>query len=118
MDKIQRILDLSVIWKQAATVFPYFDRAGIDWDQTYRDYLPKVLHAESEPAFHLLLAEFLNQLGDGHTDYIFPHTLSQATGFLPFSLRFHANGCYLHAVSAAYRPFLGACVQAINGRPW
>lgn len=118
MDKIQRILDLSVIWKQAAAVFPYFDRAGIDWDQTYRNYLPKVLQEENELAFHLLLAEFLNQLGDGHTDYIFPHTLSQATGFLPFSLRFHANGCYLHAVSTAYRPFLGDCVQGINGRPW
>ena len=42
MNTIDRIADLSQIWKQAAQVFPYFDQNRIDWDQAYADYLPKV----------------------------------------------------------------------------
>lgn len=69
MNTIDRIADLSQIWKQAAQVFPYFDQNPIGWDQAYADYLPKVMAAQSERTYHLLLAEFMNLLGDGHTDY-------------------------------------------------
>ena len=37
MNTIDRIADLSQIWKQAAQVFPYFDQNRIDWDQAYAD---------------------------------------------------------------------------------
>ena len=67
MNTIDRIADLSQIWKQAAQVFPYFDQNPIDLDQAYADYLPKVMAVQSERAYHLLLAEFMNLLGDGHT---------------------------------------------------
>ena len=81
-----RIYDLSLLWKQAAAIFPCFDLHPLDWDAAYRDYLPKVLSAGDGQDFHLLLAEFLSLLGDGHTDYSLPASLLEQTGFLPFSL--------------------------------
>ena len=63
------IADLSVIWKQASLVFPYFDRNVVDWDRSFREFLPRIMEAKTPKEAHLLLAEFMNLLGDGHTDY-------------------------------------------------
>ena len=41
-----RIADLSMIWKQASLVFPYFDQRAIDWDTAYKEYLPKDYQCE------------------------------------------------------------------------
>lgn len=45
-------------------VFPYFDRLPSDWDGAYRAFLPRIMAAEQERDVHLLLAEFLNLLGE------------------------------------------------------
>ncbi len=68
MKTADHIADLSMIWKQTASVFPYFDRLDLDWDEAYVDALPYVMGAENEREFHLMLAEFMKLLGDGHTD--------------------------------------------------
>lgn len=107
MTVTDRIMDLSLIWKQAATVFPYFDRCDLDWDQLYREYLPKVVAAESELAHYLLLAEFLNHLGDGHTDVSIPRKVLDEVGYLPFSLIYLRGSYYVD----------GEQVLSMNGRP-
>lgn len=114
----ERILDLSMIWKQASLVFPYFDKRNIDWDQAYREYLPKVMAAESDREFHLLLTEFMNLLGDGHTDYLMPKTLRDECGYLPFSLRFIRNVYCFDAISPIFKSFIGAELIALNGVPF
>ena len=58
-----RIYDLSLLWKQAAAIFPCFDLHPLDWDAAYRDYLPKVLSAGDGQDFHLLLAKLLQPVG-------------------------------------------------------
>ena len=75
-----RICDLSLIWKQASLVFPYFDRLNLDWDKAYSEYLPKVMNAKTDLEFHLLLAEFMNLLSDGHTEYMLPKSLRDEAG--------------------------------------
>ena len=81
MTMTNRIADLSMLWKQASMIFPYFDRYNMDWDNAYREYLPKIADANTDREFHLLLAEFMNLLGDGHTDYLFPRSLQDETGY-------------------------------------
>ena len=46
MNVIDRIADLSVLWKQASVIFLYFDKRDMDWDQIYRAFLPKVMGTE------------------------------------------------------------------------
>ena len=110
-----RIADLSVLWKQASMIFPYFDRGNIDWDNAYREYLPKIIDAKTDRDFHLLLAEFMNLLGDGHTDYLFPRELQDETGYLPFTLKYIYDAYYIDASIPAYDEFVSAQVLSVNG---
>ena len=117
MNTIDRIADLSQIWKQAAQVFPYFDQNPIDLDQAYADYLPKVMAVQSERAYHLLLAEFMNLLGDGHTDYQPPRALQDETGYLPFTLRYVGGEYCVDAVTTGQERFLGArALRLVRGK--
>lgn len=115
MSKTERLYDLSTLWRYASEIFPGFDRNSIDWDRAYLDFLPRVLEAGSEQEFHLLLAEFLNLLGDGHTDYRFPAFLLEETGYLPFRLVFLADGWFIREIEASKKPFAGTRILRVNG---
>ncbi len=118
MNAADRIADLSMIWKQASLVFPYFDRRAIDWDQAYYDYLPRAAEAKSEREFHLLLAEFMNLLGDGHTDYLFPRSLQNENGYVPFTLRCLNDGYCVDSAVPEFEKMLWARVMKLNGIPF
>ncbi len=91
-----KIMDLSVLWKQAAVTFPYFSRLAQDWDALYREYLDKVMQTKSDREYFLLLAEFLNQLADGHTDLQFPKRILDEVGYLPFQLTYLSGKYYVN----------------------
>lgn len=112
------LADLSVIWKQTALVFPYFDRDLIDWDRAYREYLPRIMEAKTPKEGHLLLAEFMNLLGDGHTDYQFPKDLLDEIGYLPFSVRYIQDRYCIDTAVPEYQAFLGAEVFSVNQIPF
>lgn len=115
MTLTDRIMDLSLIWKLAAEVFPHFERCSFDWDEKYREYLEKAADCEDEVAFHLLLAEFINILGDGHTDYSFPGDMVQSRGELPFTLKFAGGKYYISSIVQGGEECLFAEVLSING---
>ena len=118
MNTTDRIADLSMLWKQASMTFPYFDQRNIDWDRAYREYLPKVIDATTDTDFHLLLAEFMNLLGDGHTDYLLPKSLQDEIGYLPFTLRFIQDSYCIDATISEYQAYAGSQVLSINGIPF
>lgn len=118
MNTTDRIADLSMLWKQASMTFPYFDQRNIDWDRAYREYLPKVIDATTATGFHLLLAEFMNLLGDGHTDYLLPKSLQDEIGYLPFTLRFIQDSYCIDATISEYQAYAGSQVLSINGIPF
>ena len=115
MNAAERIAYFSKIWKQVSHVFPYFDRVDLDIDQVYAEYLPRIMTAESDRDYCLLLAEFVNLLGDGHTDFSFPMDLRREVGFLPFSLVYVEGAYYLGAVEQGREELLYAKVERING---
>lgn len=118
MNITDRIADLSTLWKQASITFPYFDQKEIDWDLAYREYLEKVINAKTDREFHLLLAEFMNLLGDGHTEYMLPRSLHDETGYLPFTLRYIQNEYCIDATTSSCQAFTGAKILSINGVPF
>ncbi len=113
-----RITDLSTIWKHVTMVFPYFDRYPDQWDALYHQYLQRALVTEDEREFHLLLAEFMAQLGDGHTVYDFPREFLQRVGVLPFSLKYCADGYYISEIEESLAQYLYGKIQQINGIPF
>ncbi|MBR5310073.1 MAG: hypothetical protein IKU42_02990 [Oscillospiraceae bacterium] len=114
MNISEHIADLSQIWKHVSVVFPYFDKAEIDWDKEYFEYIQKINDVKTEKEFHLLLAEFMNLLGDGHTDYIFPKELSDETGYLPFGLKYIGGEYYIDSIIPEHAEFLHSKVISIN----
>lgn len=115
MNTADRIADLSMLWKQASLVFPYFDRENINWDRAYQEYLPKVINAATDREFHLLLAEFMNLLGDGHTEYMLPKSLRDGIGYLPFTLRFIHDSYCIDSAIPEYEAYIGAKIVSVNG---
>ena len=118
MTASDRILDLSLLWREAGLLYPGFHRLSLDWDETYRTYLDKVLAVKGELEHHLLLMEFLNLLRDGHTEVLPPRQLLAERGRLPFQL-LYAEGRYCVGAAAAEGvPFLMGEVLAVNGIPF
>lgn len=114
----QRVADLSMIWKLADEIFPYFDRLALDWDAAYCQYLPKVMAAQTQRELHLLLAEFTNLLSDGHTSYNLPKALRDETGYLPFTLRWTDGAYCIDGALPALHGYRGAQVLLANGQPF
>lgn len=106
-----KIMDLSVVWKQAAMMFPHFHRCGVDWDGAYREFLEQAAHTQTELEHALLVAEFVNLLGDGHTDLSFSKRILDEAGYLPFAMEY-VDGAY-YAEGERILGFNGKPVQEI-----
>lgn len=98
-------------------IFPRFADVACNWEEAFYQFLPRLMRADDRQT-HLLFAEFLNLLGDGHTDYQFPRAFLREYGFAPFSLGFCADAYFLNGVSPEYGAFLGAAVETLDGRPF
>ena len=93
MTLAEKVYDLSAIWRHGAFVFPHFHRCTVNWDEKYREFIPRVLETKSDREHCLLMAEFVNLLGDGHTDVSFKWDIMREMGILPFALDY-AEDCY------------------------
>lgn len=112
------MMNLSLIWRGASEVFPYFDQRGADWDETYAAYLPRMHAAGSAREAYLLLAEFAALLGDGHTDVSFPKDLLEEVGYLPFQVRHIRDGWYVSAAAEEGQRLLTGRITQLNGLPF
>lgn len=115
MTAVERIAYFSDFWKQASNVFPYFDQRSIDFDQAYSDYLTRIMEAYDDREYCLLLSEFINLLGDGHTDFTFPKRTQEETGFLPFSLIHIQGEYYIQSIESDGEQHRWAKIISING---
>lgn len=117
MKVYDKIADLALLWRRAGEILPRFADVACNWEEAFYQFLPRLMRADDRQT-HLLFAEFLNLLGDGHTDYQFPRAFLWEYGFAPFSLGFCADAYFLNGVSPEYGAFLGAAVETLDGRPF
>lgn len=104
---LDRLMDISQIYTQTCLVFPHFHRCGVDWNDTYRQFLERALTTKSDLEHALLMSEFINTLGDGHTDLSISRDIRDPAGYLPFSF-FYAGGNYY---------WDGRLILAVDQRP-
>lgn len=72
----ERIAGLSKLWSEVKYNFIYTDvLRKLDWDQVYKDYLPRVRAASSTRDYYRILMEMMARLGDGHSNVIPPEAL-------------------------------------------
>ncbi len=69
----ERLYGLSLIWQEANYNFAFFDRVpNLDWEASYREFIPRVLAADDLFTYYDLLERFTALLKDGHTMVIPP----------------------------------------------
>jgi len=68
----EKILGLSLFWKEASYNFAYFDKANINWDSAYEAFIPKVQETKNTYEYYRVLQRFCALLKDGHTNVSMP----------------------------------------------
>lgn len=78
ISKEEKILGLSLLWKEAAYNFAYFERLpGLNWNKEYTRYIDKVISTKNDLEYYIVLQEFIGVLKEGHTRVIMPDYLMQ-----------------------------------------
>ena len=78
---IEKIYELSLIWREAKYNFAFWDKLDIDWDDEYKNALISILEQETLYDYYRELKRFINLLNDGHTDVGFPGEIMQDTEY-------------------------------------
>lgn len=112
------LMNLSLIWRSASEVFPYFDQRDVNWDDAFAAYLPRAAAVEKPREAYLLLTEFAALLGDGHTDVSLPKAFLEETGYLPFQLRHIGAHWCVAAVAGDGEAVLPGTIERLNGEPF
>jgi C-terminal processing protease CtpA/Prc len=64
-----KILGLSIFWKEASYNFVYFDKVPkLNWDSAYASFIPRVLATKNIYEYSQELKKFSSLLHDGHTN--------------------------------------------------
>ncbi len=115
----EKIEGLARFWSEAKYNFAYFDQAGLDWDQTFREYLPRVMETESTWEYYLVMREFSALLKDGHTDITLPARLVETKMHRPVELGYTEGGYYVKNVNRKEQDLLpvGSVLEKVEGQP-
>jgi carboxyl-terminal processing protease len=85
---VDKLAGLAELWAQAKFGFANFWHVPqLNWDQTYRDFIPKVLATRSTGDYYRVLQSFYAQLEDGHTGVYSPELIEGKISRLPLRTR-------------------------------
>lgn len=77
LTEAQRIAGLSLFWSEVRYNFVHFDHVPtLDWNQTYLDFLPKVIAAKNMHDYYDVLMRLAPLLHDGHTNIYPPDSIA------------------------------------------
>jgi carboxyl-terminal processing protease len=83
----QRLLGLSVLWREARFSFAYYDKVSANWDSLYQEFIPRVQAARTDYEYFLELMRFQAHLDDGHLGVFWPAAFNEALGYPPLEIR-------------------------------
>jgi carboxyl-terminal processing protease len=83
-----KLAGLAELWAQAKYGFANFWHVPqLNWDQTYRDFIPKVLATRSTEEYYRVLQSFYSLLQDGHSNVYSPELIEGKLSRLPLRTR-------------------------------
>jgi C-terminal processing protease CtpA/Prc len=79
LNYMEKLYGLSLLWKEIDYNFAYFSGVPeLNWDQTYRDFIPRVIETKSTYAYYRELQRFCAMLKDGHTLIVGPDFVTRS----------------------------------------
>ena len=95
LTKEEKLMGLSLLWKEASYNFAFFDRVRyLNWDSCYIAYMPMVQETSNDWEYYRVLEKFYVNLHDGHTRIFPPAALRNeyyGTTTKQFTTRFIEN---------------------------
>ncbi|OIN59549.1 hypothetical protein BLX24_11060 [Arsenicibacter rosenii] len=115
----EKIMGLSTFWAEASQNFAYFDKANINWDSTYKAYIPKVLATKNTWEYYRVLERFCALLKDGHTNINAPWSLYGYSTYVPFRFTYIDQKPYVTRVLKGLSDSVpvGSELLTVNGIP-
>ncbi len=85
---VDKLAGLAELWAQAKFGFANFWHVPkLNWDKSYREFIPKVLATHSTVDYYRVLQSFYAQLEDGHTGVYPPELIEEKISRLPLRTR-------------------------------
>jgi len=115
-----KLYGLSTFWKEASYNFVYFDHAHVNWDSTYKAYIPKILATKSTWQYYLVMQRFCALLKDGHTSVGFPYELQHhISRYKWIDIENFDKRFYVTNIPVQYKDMvpLGSELVGVNGVP-
>ena len=76
----EKLAGLSLLWSEVKQGFVFFDQVPqLDWDEKFKEYIPRVLKTDSTQAYYEELIRMVAQLNDSHTNVYYPSELYKKT---------------------------------------
>ena len=114
----EKVYGLSIIWKEAEYNFVFWNNLkNLNWDNAYREALPRVLNTKDIREYYLELMRFISLLRDGHTDVWFPDYIYKAYGTLPLRVVYREGKYIIFNTDANFKNELFSEILKINGLP-
>jgi carboxyl-terminal processing protease len=115
-----KVAGLSLLWAEAKFGFANFWHVpDLDWDATYREYIPQVLATHSTAEYYKVLQKFYALLQDGHTGVYEPEAIE--TWPVPFETRLIEGKVLVVGTNDATFDMQGVKpgdeIERVNGEP-
>ncbi|OJJ22534.1 hypothetical protein BKI52_07585 [marine bacterium AO1-C] len=116
----EKIYGLSLFWQEVNYNFAFFHQIPhLNWDSTYKAFIPKVLATYSTEDYYRVLAKMGALLKDGHTSIRFPREVYQTYSNLKIRLKAIQKRAFVTNVDQLLSKQIpiGSELLKVNGQP-
>ena len=79
IDKGNYIINFKSFWQTFKDNYAFFEKREINWNETYREYVPRIERIKTEQEFALILNEIITKFQDGHVNLEIPKSILENT---------------------------------------
>ena len=116
-----RVYGISKFWSEVNYNFAYFENieGKKDFDELYKQYLSEVLKEENDYKYYRILQKFCAELGDGHTNVLFPPSIRKNIFYPPIRIRRIKDEIFVINVGKTYVEKIprGSKILEVNSVP-
>lgn len=73
------LINFKSFWQTFKNNYAFFGKREINWNETYKEYIPEIEKIKTDQEFALILNEIINKFQDGHINLEIPKSILEKT---------------------------------------